>query len=89
MSKYLSKHGDFNLNIDNIHAFANDQFNGVRIEWYTDGIGFGQCDILFEDDEVTGGSKITADTEHMCKNDDKAFLRALFDEILDKIEVIE
>jgi len=87
MSKYLFKDREVNLSVDYIHAFDNEQFNGVRIEWYTNGIGFGQCDVLFDTDEA-GDPKITADTECMCRQNDKDFLRALFDEILDKIEVI-
>lgn len=88
MSKYLFHNEECDLHIGDIHAFANDQFNGVRIEWYANHIGFGQCDIIFNLDE-TGEPKISADTEHMCNQDNKSFLRALLDEIIDKVEVIE
>lgn len=76
----------FSVSVNYLHAFAHDKANGFRIGWDAEKIGFGECDILFCDDgDVTN---IQADTECMCSNDDKEFLRALFEDILNKIKII-
>lgn len=88
MAKYMFKDRETDVYIDAVRAFDNKKYNGIRIKWFAAGIGFGSCDVLFEDDE-NGDPKITADTECMCGKDDKEFLRALFEEMVNKAEVIE
>lgn len=54
----------------------------ISIYWHGS-IGFGQYDLLFD------GDKIQARSEYMDKNDNKSFLKALLNDIVDKVEVVE
>lgn len=87
MAKFVTQKGiETNLEIESVHAFDNEKYNGIRISWSAKNIGFGDCDILFEDGG--GGTVISADTECMCNNNDKEFLRALLNELVDMTTII-
>lgn len=50
MAKFVTQKGiETNLEIESVHAFDNEKYNGIRISWSAKNIGFGDCDILFED----------------------------------------
>lgn len=79
-----------NLSIDGftmhqkIDAFTKD---GVKenllvfiIQWSAN-IGWGECEFYYD------GKKWTADTESMCSNDNKEFIRMLLDVFVKQIEV--
>lgn len=80
------KHEVKDLAIDRVHAFDNELYNGIRIEWSAN-IGWGQCDIFRakEDD----ADKWQAHTESMSTNEDKVFLKMLLDRLADMVEVTE
>lgn len=74
------------LTIDRVHAFDNELYNGIRIEWSAN-IGWGQCDIFHEkaDETITW----QAHTETMSSNEDKTFLKMLLDKLADMVVVTE
>lgn len=80
------KHEVKDLTIDRVHAFDNELYNGIRIEWSAN-IGWGQCDIFHEkaDETITW----QAHTETMSSNEDKTFLKNLLDRLADMVEVTE
>ena len=55
----------------------------LGIDWEYDGIGFGRCEFLFEEN----GTAIKVESEGMAKQDSKEFLRLLFEKIVDMSEV--
>lgn len=78
------KHEVKDLTIDRVHAFDNELYNGIRIEWSAN-IGWGQCDIFREKADET--SKWQAHTETMSTNEDKVFLKMLLDKLADMVVV--
>lgn len=80
------KHEVKYLTIDRVHAFDNELYNGIRIEWSAN-IGWGQCDIFHEkaDETITW----QAHTETMSSNEDKTFLKMLLDKLADMVVVAE
>lgn len=80
------KHEVTDLTIDRVHAFDNELYNGIRIEWSAN-IGCGQCDIFREKADETSTWK--AHTESMSNNEDKTFLKMLLDKLADMVEVTE
>ena len=49
-----------NLEIDDVHVFRNPNYKGFCIEWSDPAVGFGDINILLEDD-----GKVHVDGEHM------------------------
>jgi len=72
-----------NLTIDNVEAFANEKYEGIVFEWSAN-IGFGELTLYREIDS----NEWKADTEYMCKDDDKDFLKMILNEWVNKIKVI-
>jgi hypothetical protein len=60
---------------DNELGFDNDRYSGIRINWGSQGVGFGQLELFVE--KETGKLKI--DTEYMGKNFAKQVFQALID----------
>ena len=81
-----NRHGDVNLFADDVHCYHNPDVDGIRIEWSTDGIGFGECDVVFNSKD---GRTMEVRTEHMADNEHKEFLRALFSDLVDQLKVVE
>lgn len=71
------------LQIDEVNCFENNRGNGVIISWSAN-IGFGELTLYQRED-----SKWKADTECMCKGDDKEFIRMVLNKWVDEIEVEE
>lgn len=89
MAKLLTrKYGEVDVKTYDIHAFANEHYNGIEIEWASGQIGFGSCTILFVKDG-DDDTKIVVESEHMASNDDKAFLVSLFEDIIERAEIVE
>lgn len=88
MAKYLTqRHGEVDVKTYDIYAFANEAYNGIGIEWASRQIGFGNCTILFiKEGEDT---KIVVESECMASNDDKTFLVSLFEDIIERAEIVE
>lgn len=69
------------LEIDDITVFnVSSKERVVNIKWSAN-IGWGECDLVYCD------GKLYADTECMCSNEDKEFLKILFDKIIEDCEV--
>lgn len=74
------------LTIDRVHAYDNELYNGIRIEWSAN-IGWGQCDIFRDKSDPKETWKAT--TECMSTNDDKTFLKTLLDKLAEMVDVVE
>lgn len=68
------------LEIIGIHAFDNEEYEGLQIEWRGN-TGWGQCDIY----RAQGSWKWMANTEHMGRD----FLKMLLEKLADKVEIVE
>lgn len=66
--------------VDAVRPYVNDKHKGVVIEWSGTN-GWGEYTISITDDKIIG------DSECMDGNDDKRFLRALFEEIVTQIDI--
>lgn len=89
MAKFLTgRHGEVDVKTYDLHAFANESYNGFEIEWASSQIGWGSCTILFVK-EGEDNTRIVVESEHMASNDDKAFLVSLFEDIIERMEVVE
>jgi len=73
------------LCLDDVEIFLNERCpNGaIRLSW-SGNMGFGQYDIIINDDKT-----ISARTECMDSNDDKDFTKQLFKLLIDKINIEE
>lgn len=65
------------VSVDEVHAFSNEKYNGLKISWSGD-IGFGEYTITFN------GKNIHADSECMDDNNDKNFLKALLEDLVNQ-----
>jgi hypothetical protein len=70
-------------------AFDNDFFEGFRIDWVAEGVGFGQLDFYYEkeDEEIDKNGrpfnrKLKCDNEGM----DKEFVQAVLMSMIESIE---
>lgn len=70
------------LTIDEVSCFENSRRNGVIISWSAN-IGLGELTLY----QRNGGDKWKADTEYMCTNEDKEFIRIVLNKWVDEIEV--
>lgn len=68
------------LEIDAVHAYNNEQYEGLGIEWSAN-IGWGQCDIY----RAKENDKWVVATEHMGRD----FLKMLLKKLADKVEIVE
>ena len=71
-----------NLEITEINPYSNPSFEGVSIYW-TANIGFGECQFY----KAKGDDTWHVDTERMCSNEDKTFLKMLLDKLAEIVEV--
>ena len=71
--------------VDDIEPFINDDYRGFKLLWYGN-IGFGEYTIY---QNVDDPNKWKADSEHMDKPDDKWFIRKLFDNLIEQLEITE
>jgi len=71
-----------NLQIDEVNCFENNRRNGVIISWSAN-IGFGELTLYHRNED----SKWKADTECMCKGEDKEFIRMVLNKWVDEMEV--
>lgn len=60
-----------------------EEIQVVGIDWSCN-LGFGRYELCFEEN----GTKITANSEYMDSNDDKAFLKALLSKVYEMTEII-
>lgn len=74
---------EINLEIEEITPFCNTEFSGVYFSWSSD-IGFGEYVVYREHDS----NKWMAKSEYMDSNDDKDFLKKLFEKFVEMIEVV-
>ena len=85
---------NINLTIDNIDFWSAHSMNkgGMRIYWSAD-IGFGELDIVKtsgsdgNDENHEDDLAITAYTEHMDYEDDKAFTKKLLELLAEQLQV--
>lgn len=73
-----------NLKITGFYPYHNYKYEGVAIEWASEG-GFGTCDIF----RPKGEGKWRVATEHMSTNTNREFLRELFAQLAECLEVVE
>jgi len=73
-----------NFSIDDTRVFANEKYEGIVFKWSAS-IGFGELTLYKE----TGTNEWKADTECMCKDDDKDFIQTVLNEWIDKMKVTE
>lgn len=66
----------FNIPEDECHVEV------IGIDWVCN-LGFGTCQLRFMED----GTRIVVDSECMCNNENKEFLRALLNKICDEAEI--
>ena len=89
MAKFMTRrHGEVDIKLNHIKAFDNEKYNGLEIGWGNPNIGWGNCTFLFGSDE-SGDPKVVVESECMCGNDDKRFLKTLFEELIDLSDVVE
>lgn len=71
-----------NLSVSDVHCFENSRGEGIDILWSAN-IGFGELKLYRE----MGRDKWKADTECMCKGEDKEFIRMVLNKWIDEMEV--
>ena len=70
------------LSIENVEFFDNNTREGIYLSWSAN-IGFGEVKIFREKYTETW----KADTECMCSNDDKEFMRMVLNAWVEQIEI--
>lgn len=70
------------LQIDKVDCFKSEQTSGLVISWSAN-IGFGELTLYKQNDE----DKWKADTECLCNNEDKDFMRMVLNKWIDDMEV--
>lgn len=70
------------LNVDEVRVFDGTQYTGVVFCWSAN-IGFGELTIYKENSDDVW----RADTEYMCKDDDKEFIKMVFDKWIEQMHV--
>jgi hypothetical protein len=73
-----------NLDAYEIEPFINEKYVGFVIKWDSD-IGFGEYTIY----KAVGSDKWQADSEHMDKGEDKAFLNELLKLFVGSLEITD
>ena len=53
---------------------------GIGISWISNGIGWGEISLYFTPD-----GKLHADTEHMCSDEDRAFIKAVLEKLAEEV----
>ena len=77
------KHEITELEITEIKPYSNPPFDGMSI-YCTANIGFGECQFY----KAKGDDTWNVDTESMCSNEDKTFLKMLLDKMAEMVEVM-
>ena len=81
-TKWVNRKGkEQEVEVSAICPYVNDKYKGITIEWVGTN-GWGEYTIFIADDKISG------DSECMDGNDDKRFLKALFDDILAQIDIM-
>lgn len=82
----MRKHNvnEINLEIEEVIPFCNTEAPGIYFGQSSD-IGFGGYVIRREH----GSDRWVAKSEYMDSNDDKDFLKKLFEKFVEKVEVVE
>lgn len=70
-----------NLCVTGLETYDHDGICGVYIKWDAN-IGWGEYELAFVDGKLKGCSELM-DTE-----EDKSFLKMLFDAILEEVEIV-
>lgn len=70
------------LEIVDIYAFDNDDYEGLRINWSSN-IGFGECTLY----RPKSAAEWHADTEYMCNSSNRAFLKKLLNKLADTVKI--
>lgn len=73
---------EIKVQVDDINTFFNDKYVGFVIEW-SGNVGFGEYTIY----RSTKGSSWHADSECMDDNEDKSFLKKLFEDLIEQITI--
>lgn len=74
---------DYSVSVDGIVASKNIAGkNTIQIYWHGS-MGYGEYNLIVD------GNKIQGQSECMDKGDDKSFLKALLNDLADKVEVVE
>jgi len=71
-----------NLDPYEVEPFVNEKYRGFVIKWDSD-IGFGEYTIY----QKIGSDEWHADSEHMDSNADKAFIKELMKQFIDKLNI--
>lgn len=71
-----------NLSVNDMHCFENSRGEGIIISWSAN-IGYGELTLYRGNED----NKWQADTECMCKGDDKEFIRMVLNKLVDGMEV--
>lgn len=79
------KRDEVEVAIEDIKPFVNDEYKGFKLLWCSN-IGFGEYTIY---QSVDDPNRWKAESEHMDGPDDKWFIRKLFDDLIEQLEVIE
>lgn len=72
-----------NLSVDNVHCFKNDEVDGIVFSWSAN-IGWGDLTLY---KYRNNDEKWKADTECMCSNEDKDFIRQILNKWVDEMEI--
>ena len=75
---------EINLCIHEVEPFMNDKYSGFVIAWHSD-IGFGEYTIY----KAVGSSEWKADSEHMDSEEDRAFLKKLFELFVQELKIMD
>ena len=67
--------------VDDVHVFESKNRKYIVFSWASN-IGYGELTI-YADEE----GRWNADTEHMCNNEDKEFIRMVLNEWVNQMEV--
>lgn len=73
---------DLKIRITDIWPVSRAVFplGGIGVNWFAENIGWGELVLYFTDD-----GKLYADTEHMCSESDRRFIRGVLSEIANEV----
>ena len=75
---------EINLCVHEVEPFMNEKYDGFVITWNSD-IGFGEYTVY----KAIGSADWKADSEHMDNNEDKAFLKELLKQFVEKLDIVD
>ena len=68
--------------VDDVEVFSNDEYQGIRISW-SGSPGFGEYTIY----RAKNSDKWYGDSECMDDNEDKSFLKKLFENFIEQMVI--